>query len=276
MPRWYKRQKRHNTRGVNGRFEHQIDSLMQSEMLPRPLSRELLPETPVLNLHLEQYENIFVTPKSPVVPLPGTPESPTPPTIEYRPDSPPALVSARAPAVVDLVSPASAKPDSDGYAEVSSDSSAEKPSLADDLKQLFSAEKDNNNPFAVPCLGRRHSGSKYYNSERTFHNVRDIQMVKYYKQGLFNSMLPMDPDYDTICFTATSRHRNLADMSERSTLDYKLLLEWNKGLLGTAERPLTRSSTLRAGVQIWTPIPALFEDWVKSKQMHDMLLLPRI
>ena len=262
MPRWYKRQKRHNTRGVNGRFAHQIDSLMQSEMLPTPLSHAVLPATPVLNLHLEQYENIFVTPKSPVVPLPGTPESPTPPTIEYKPDSPPALVSARAPTVVDLsVSPASPKPDSDGYADISSDSSA---------------EKENSNPFAVPCLGRKHSGSMYYNSFFTFHNVRDNQMVKYYKQGLFNSMLPMEPDYDTICFTITSRHRNLAVIAERSTLDYKLLLEWNKGLLGTPELPLTRSSKLRAGVQIWTPIPARFEDWVKSKKMHDLLLLPRI
>ena len=90
-------------------------------------------------------------------------------------------------------------------------------------------------------------------------------------------MLPMEPDYDTICFTITSRHRNLADIALRSTLDYKLLLEWNQGLLGTPERPLTRSSNLRAGVQIWTPIPARFEDWVKSKEMHDMLLVaPRI
>ena len=265
---------------------------MESELIPTPLSHALLPETPISNLYLNQYENIFVTPKSPIIPLPGTPETPTlrrlcdtpyrrntPPTIEYKADSPPALVPASAPTVIDLsVSPLS--PKSDGYAEISSsDSSAETPSLADDLKQLFSAEKENNNPFdpfAVPCLGRRHSGSKYYNSERTFHNVRDIQMVKYYKQGLFNSMLPMDPDYDTICFTVTSRHRNLADMAERSTLDYKLLLEWNQGLLGTAERPLTRSSNLRAGVQIWTPIPARFGDWVKSKQMHDMIAPPRI
>ena len=155
-------------------------------------------------------------------------------------------------------------PESDGYAEIStSDSSAEK-------------EKENN-PFAVPCLGRRHSGSMYYNSARTFHNVRDIQMVKYFKQGLFNSMPPMNPDYDTICFTITSRHRNLADIAMRSALDYKLLLEWNQGLLGTPERPLTRPSKLRAGVQIWTPIPARFEDWVKSKEMHDMLLVaPRV
>ena len=266
---------RNNKRTADGRYVTPIPSaasLMESEIIPTPLSHTL-PQTPVLNLHLEQYENIFVTPKGPIVPLPGTPETPTlrrvcdtpyrrntPPSIEYKADSPPALVPASAPTVVDLsVSPLS--PKSDGYAEISSSES--------------SAEKQND-PFAVPGLRRRSSGSLYYNSKRTFHNAADLQMVKYYKQGLFNSMLPMDPDYDTICFTITSRHRNLADIALRSTLDYKLLLEWNKGLLGTPERPLTRSSKLRAGVQIWTPIPARFEDWVKSKQMHDMLVLPPV
>ncbi len=263
---------RYNKRSSNGRFATPTvssQSLMESELIPTPISHTL-PTTPVLNLHLEQYENIFVTPKGPIVPLPGTPETPTtrrlrdtpyrrntPPTIEYKADSPPPLVP---PDVVDL-SESPALPESDGYAEISSESSAEK----------------ENNPFAVPCLGRKHSGSMYYNSARTFHNVRDIQMVKYFKQGLFNSMLPMNPDYDTICFTVTSRHRNLKDMASRSTLDWKLLHEWNKDLLGSEGRPLTRSSTLRAGLSVWTPIPARLEDWLKSKEMHDMLLVaPRI
>ena len=113
-----------------------------------------------------------------------------------------------------------------------------------------------------------------YNSDRRFHNVRDLEMVKYFNQGLFNGILPMEPDYDTVCFTVTSRHKNLALMAERSTLDYTLLLEWNQGLLGTAERPLKRSSRLRPGVQIWTPIPGRYEDWLKSKEMHQLILPP--
>jgi hypothetical protein len=255
---------RFSRRNHTGRFTstpNQITSLMESEIIPTPLSHAL-PTTPVLNLHLDQYEKIFVTPKSPVVPLPGTPNQPIPrrrpdtlPTVEYKPP-PPALVPS---VVVDLsVSPISPKNDS-GYADISSAS------------DTSSAERD---PFAVPCLGRRHSGSMYYNSDRRFHNVRDLEMVKYFKQGLFNGILPMEPDYDTVCFTVTSRHRCLADMALRSTLDYKLLLEWNKDLLGSAERPLTRSSKLRAGVQIWTPIPARYEDWLKSTKMHQLILPP--
>jgi len=234
---------------------------MESEMLPTPLSHAL-PTTPVLNLHLNQFEKIFVTPKSPVVPQPrhsGTPNTPNQPIPHRRPDTPPTVEYKPPPSVVDLsVSPISPKNDS-GYADISSAS------------ETSSAERD---PFAVPCLGRRHSGSMYYNSDRRFHNVRDLEMVKYFKQGLFNGILPMEPDYDTVCFTATSRHRNLADISLRSTLDYKLLLEWNKDLLGSAERPLTRSSRLRAGVQIWTPIPARYEDWLKSTKMHQLILPP--
>ena len=290
---------RYSTRSASGRFGTPSSSLLESELLPTPISHSL-PETPVLNLHLEQYENIFVTPKGPIVPLSGTPQTTTtrrlrdtpyrrntPPTIHYKAESPPPLVPASAPTVVVSYLPASA-PDvvdlsqspalPDGYAEISSaDSSAEKPSLTGDLKELFGAQNAVNDPFAVPCLGRKHSGSMYYNSARTFHNVRDIEMVKYFKKGLFSSMLPMNPDYDTICFTITSRHRNLADISLRSTLDWKLLHEWNKNLIGTPERPLTRSSNLEAGIQIWTPIPARLGDWLKSKDMHDMLLVaPRV
>ena len=259
---------RHSSRTRTGRFltsatPNNITSLMESEMLPTPLSHAL-PTTPVLNLHLGQYEKIFVTPKSPVVPLPATPDTPTQPTIAYKP-SPPALVPAQGEwscsEVVDLsVSPIEPKNDS-GYADISS-ASDDSPS---------SAER---NPFAVPSLGRKHSGSMYYNSDRTFHNVRDLEMVKYFKKGLFNGILPMEPDYDTVCFQVTSRHRCLADMALRSTLDYRLLLEWNKDLLGSAERPLTRSSKLRPGVQIWTPIPARYEDWLKSPKMHQLILPP--